>query len=141
MAAHPSPRREVVTGVPRGTARGPSRAVRPGYGGPRPSALDEDRLRQLIRVQWRAALVAAGVLTLLLGSLPLVFAFAPSVAAARLDGVGIAWVLLGVLAYPVLYLIGRWYVARAEANEARFAAPADPGDGGPAPARRPGGGR
>ena len=133
MAAHPPPRREVVTGVPRGSARGSSRAARPAAAASGPSALDEDRLRQLIRIQWRATVLAAGALVVLLGSLPLVFALAPAVAAVRLGGVGIAWVVLGVLAYPVLYAIGRWYVARAEANEARFTA--GPGEAG----QRPGG--
>jgi hypothetical protein len=138
MAAHPSPRREVVTGGPRGTPHGTSRAARPVTDATRAPAPDDDRLRQLIRLQWRATLVAAGTLVLLLGSLPLVFSLAPAVAAVRVAGIGIAWWVLGVLAYPVLYLIGRRYVARAEANEERFTA--GTGDDGPvARRRRPGG--
>ncbi len=136
MAAHPPPRREVVTGVPRRGPHTPSRTARPAASFARPPAPDEDRLRRLIRAQWRAAVLAGGVLVLLLGSLPLLFALSPALAALRVAGVGIAWVVLGVLAYPVLYAIGRWYVARAEANEAAFTA----GSGAAgAPERRRGG--
>jgi hypothetical protein len=134
VAAQQSPRREVVTGVPRGTRHGSARTARQTAGVARPSASAEDRLRRLIRAQWRAALIAAGALVLSLGALPLLFAFVPAVAAARIGGVGIAWPVLGVFGYPVLYAIGRWYVARAEANEARFTGSSD--DGGPPGARR-----
>ena len=136
MSTQQPPRREVVTGVPRNAAHHLPRPARPAAGAPRPSTPEEDRLRALIRVQWRAAVVAAGALVVLLGSLPLVFAAVPAAAGARVDGVGIAWLLLGVLAYPLLYVIGRWYVRQAEANEARFAA--GPDDGGPITARLPG---
>jgi hypothetical protein len=120
MTGPQSPRRVVVTGVPRGSRSGTGRTVRQEPYGTGRSGSHEEELRGLVRAQWRTALVAAGGLALTLGGLPLLFALAPPVARARLFGVGIAWIVLGVLAYPLLYGIGRWYVRRAEANEARY---------------------
>lgn len=105
------PRRVVVTGAPR--------AVRPGRraGGGAGAKPAEEHLRALVRAQLRTSLVAAAVLAAGLGSLPLLFALVPAVARFRVAGVRLVWPLLGVLAYPLLYGIGRWYVSRAEANE------------------------
>lgn len=77
------------------------------------------RVQALMRGQLRAALTATAALVLLLGSLPLVFALAPAVDRARIGGLGIAWVVLGLFAYPLLLLIARWYVSRVERNEAQ----------------------
>lgn len=68
--------------------------------------------------------LAAGVLLALVlgvGSLPLVFHLFPELAELRLLGVPLPWWALGVLIYPVLVLLGWWYVRAAEANEADFA--------------------
>jgi len=74
-------------------------------------------VRELMRRQLRTALGSALLLLLLIGSLPLAFALIPGLADATVAGIGIAWILLGVLAYPVLLLIGRRQLVRAERNE------------------------
>ena len=73
---------------------------------------------------WRkyAALAAALVLCLTLGALPLLFHLAPSLAATTVGHVPLAWLALGVLAYPWLLALGWWYLRRAEANERDFSA-------------------
>ena len=119
MAAQPSPRREVVTGVPRGS-RGAPGTTRPPSGPARPAPRDE-QARRLMRAQWRTTLAAAGALALPLGALPLLLAATP-LGRLRIGGVGVAWPLLGVLVYPLLYAVGHWYVTRAEAHEARHTA-------------------
>ena len=76
MSAEQHPRREVVTGVPRGARRAPGHA-------PARSEIDEQTtlgdtyVRSLMRSQLRAALAAFAGLALLVGPLPLLFARPP----------------------------------------------------------------
>ncbi|WP_411104641.1 hypothetical protein [Streptomyces sp. cmx-4-9] len=108
------PRRETVTGVPRGARRRP-----PGHTPARSEISEQTTLgatyvRALMRSQLRAGLGALAALALLVGVLPLVFAL-PSARSGPL-----VWVGLGLLVYPVMWLIARRYVTRAERNEADF---------------------
>ncbi len=78
-------------------------------------------LASLLREQRRLALrvlIGLGVLV----ALPLLFHLAPGLASTRLLGLPLPWWLLGVLAYPYLWLLGWFYVRRAEANERDFTA-------------------
>ncbi|MFB7177872.1 hypothetical protein ACFCYI_09235 [Streptomyces sp. NPDC056257] len=108
------PRREIVTGVPRGARR------RPPAHAPARSEISEHTtlgatyVRALMRSQLRAGLGALAALVVLVGTLPLLFAL-PRAASGPL-----VWVALGVLVYPVMWLIARWYVTRAERNESDF---------------------
>ncbi|WP_327418249.1 hypothetical protein [Streptomyces sp. NBC_01233] len=108
------PRREIVTGVPRGARR------RPPAHAPARSEISEQTtlgatyVRALMRSQLRAGLGALAALVALVGTLPLVFVL-PRAASGPL-----VWVALGLLVYPVMWLIARWYVTRAERNEADF---------------------
>lgn len=107
-------RREVVTGEPRG-----SRRRAPAHT-PARSEISEQTsvgatyVRALMRSQLRAALWALAVLALVVGALPLAF-LVPGVVSGPL-----VWLALGLLVYPVMWLIARWYVTRAERNEADF---------------------
>ncbi|MGW6843220.1 hypothetical protein [Streptomyces sp. NPDC054958] len=108
------PRREIVTGVPRGARRRP-----PAYTPARSEISEQTTLgatyvRALMRSQLRAALGSLAGLVALIGTLPLVFALCDDPSAPLI------WVALGVLVYPVMWLIARWYVTRAERNEADF---------------------
>lgn len=108
-------RREVVTGGRCDPSRGAAGAT-----DTEPSTRDDARLRALVRAQLRAALTAVAALAVPLGALPLLLDRVPAVSRTRIGGVGVTWPLLGVAGYPLMYLIGRWYVTRAEANEARY---------------------
>ncbi|MFE7184180.1 hypothetical protein [Streptomyces erythrochromogenes] len=108
------PRREIVTGVPRGARR---RA--PAHTPARSEISEQTTLgatyvRALMRSQLRAGLGALAALAALVGSLPLVFAV------PRARSGPLVWLVLGLLVYPVMWLIARWYVRRAERNEADF---------------------
>ncbi|MFI1646635.1 hypothetical protein OG373_07045 [Streptomyces avidinii] len=108
------PRREIVTGVPRGTRR---RA--PAHTPARSEISEQTTLgatyvRALMRSQLRAALGALAALVSLVGSLPLVFALSHDASGPLI------WVALGLLVYPVMWIVARWYVTRAERNEAAF---------------------
>ncbi|MFH9657591.1 hypothetical protein ACH4NF_15415 [Streptomyces sp. NPDC017248] len=69
-----------------------------------------------MRRQLRLALGTFALLLALLGPLPLAFAALPD-PATRPGSAAVVWAVLGVAVYPVLVLIGRWYVVRAERNE------------------------
>ncbi|MFF5447873.1 hypothetical protein [Streptomyces sp. NPDC012888] len=122
----PVPRREVVTGVPRGARRRP--AV-PSVHPPARSEICEQTslgttyVRALMRSQLRAALGALAALALLVGTLPLLFVL-PGIRSGPLP-----WAALAVGAYPVMWGIARCYVRRAERNESDFSGLiADPKD-------------
>ncbi|QES57785.1 hypothetical protein DEJ51_29460 [Streptomyces venezuelae] len=110
----PPPRRETVTGVPRGARRRPPAHTPARSEISEQTTLGATYVRALMRSQFRAALGALAALVALIGTLPLVFAVSR-------DGTGpLVWVALGLLVYPVMWLIARWYVTRAERNEADF---------------------
>ncbi|MFJ5547913.1 hypothetical protein [Streptomyces sp. NPDC093225] len=123
----------MVTGVPLAARR---RA--PGRPTPARSEITEQTslgatyVRALMRSQLRAGLAALAVLVVLVGSLPLLFALphTPSGGAPA----PLVWAVLGCAVYPVLWLVARWYVRRAERNERDFtglvADPAERGEGG-----------
>lgn len=79
-------------------------------------------LGSLLREQLSLALRIIAVLVLGVGSLPLVFYLAPGLADVHVLGLPLAWLLLGVVVYPVLLALGWRYVVRAERNERDFAA-------------------
>ena len=116
MSADPAPRREVVTGVPR-RERSSARYVPPQSEIDEQTALGATYVRSLMRSQLRAGVMAFTALALLIGTLPVVF----SALSDDPGGPAIVWVVLGVAVYPVLLLIARWYVRRAERNEKDFA--------------------
>jgi hypothetical protein len=82
--------------------------------------IGEALVRGLIRTQLALALRCAGVVVIGLGALPLLFAIAPALAGARPFGVVLPWLLLGVAAYPFLFLVGWAYVHLAERTERDF---------------------
>jgi hypothetical protein len=84
------------------------------------SPVGDALLRGLIRAQLANALRLAAVVAVGLGGLPLLFTVAPSLAGARPLGVGLPWLVLGVAAYPFLFVVGASYVYLAERTEAEF---------------------
>jgi hypothetical protein len=84
------------------------------------SPVGEVLLRGLIRAQLAHALRFAAVVVVGLGGLPLLFALAPDVAAGHVLGISLPWLLLGLAAYPFLFVIGAMYVRIAERTESEF---------------------
>ncbi|GAB3594471.1 hypothetical protein GCM10027446_18440 [Angustibacter peucedani] len=85
------------------------------------TGIGEVYMRSLLRSQLRLALSVLAATGVLLGGLPLLFAAVPAVADAHVLGIPLPWLLLAVLAYPLLWLACRYYVRQAERNEAEFA--------------------
>jgi hypothetical protein len=85
------------------------------------TALGEVFMRSLLREQLFLALRVLAALGLTLGLLPLLFHLFPSLGDERVGQMPLAWLLLGVLAYPWLVVLGWFYIRRAEAHERDFA--------------------
>ena len=82
----------------------------------------EALVRGLMRAQLALALRLSLVVGIGLGGLPLLFAVAPEVSTARVFGVDLPWLLLGVASFPFLVVVGWAYVRLAERNEQDFVA-------------------
>ncbi|MEH1012729.1 hypothetical protein V6U90_06365 [Micromonospora sp. CPCC 206060] len=80
----------------------------------------EALVRGLVRAQLALALRLSLVVLIGLGGLPLLFAVAPAVGRARLLGIPLPWLLLGVVSFPFLVAVGWAYVHLAERNEQDF---------------------
>lgn len=82
--------------------------------------LGEVFMRSLVRSQLRLAVGTLLALAATVGMLPVLFTVVPELNDARLAGVPLPWLLLGVGCYPLLIGLATVYVRRAERNEARF---------------------
>ena len=78
-------------------------------------------VRGLIRTQLALAVRLSAVVAVLFGVQPLLFAVVPGLAGTEVAGLQLAWLLLGVLAYPLIIGVAWTYVRAAERNEQDFA--------------------
>jgi hypothetical protein len=85
------------------------------------TAVGELLVRALVRTQLRLALRVGAVMVCLFGGLPLLFAISPAVRSARLLGVPVPWLLLGLVIYPLLVALGALHVRLAERAERDYA--------------------
>jgi hypothetical protein len=103
-----------------------TRAPRTGRSYPVSQEIDEQSqlgqvyIRTLMRSQLRLGLSVVVAIVVALGAVPALFAFVPYVRTVHVLGVGLPWLILGVLVYPVVLLIGWYYVRRAERSEQAF---------------------
>ena len=116
----PPPQRVVVTS-PRTGAPRPRRPYPASREITEQSQLGALYMRSLIRTQRTLGLLVVGLVAGGLATLPLVFTFAPSVSRLQVFGIGLPWVLLGVVVFPVFVLAGWFYVRQAERSEREFA--------------------
>jgi hypothetical protein len=77
-------------------------------------------VRSLVRDQLRLSLGVLAVLAVVVGGLPAAFALAPGLRTAEVFGVRLAWLLLGVVAYPLLVGAAWFHVRHAERVERDF---------------------
>src|SRR5699024_2654539 len=75
----------------------------------------------LARRQLRAAVAIAMIVAVPLGVLPILYSLAPEFASLRVFGVPLAWLLTGVLPFPLLFGAGMWYSRIADYQENEFA--------------------
>jgi uncharacterized membrane protein (DUF485 family) len=82
-------------------------------------------LQGLMKRQLRLSVSCASAFLLLLFGLPLMNYFAPEFMATRVAGFTLSWLLLGVLFFPYVWIIAKWFITRSmalEAAEVRLAA-------------------
>ncbi|GLY19206.1 hypothetical protein LWF15_31660 [Kineosporia rhizophila] len=77
-------------------------------------------LNALLRSQLRPALAVLAAVLLGLGSLPLLFLLLPGVAGHRVGPVTVAWLVLGVAVFPLLFAAAWWHVRAVERAERDF---------------------
>ncbi|MFE2427850.1 hypothetical protein ACFXJ5_14040 [Streptomyces sp. NPDC059373] len=115
----PPPRRVAVSGPRRRRTGGYS--ARAGaedlHAQPR---LGQVYVRSLVRDQLRLSVGVLAVLAGVLGGLPAAFALAPGLRTAEVFGIRLAWLLLGIVAYPLLVGVARFHVRYAERVERDF---------------------
>lgn len=80
----------------------------------------EALIKDLVKRQIRTALGLALLVLLTLASLPVAFYLSPGFAAIRVIGVPLAWLLLGILPFPLLFVVGLVYNRLAEGHERDF---------------------
>ncbi|MFC4374409.1 hypothetical protein ACFO5K_09860 [Nocardia halotolerans] len=73
----------------------------------------------LIRAQLGLALRLSLVVVVGFGALPVLFG-TDAIAATTILGIRLPWLILGLLAFPVLYAVGATYVRLAQRNEDDF---------------------
>ena len=78
-------------------------------------------VRGLIRTQLALAVRLSLAVGVLFGVQPLLFALAPGLARVEVAGLRLPWLLLGVLAYPLVVGVAWTYVRAAERNDQCFA--------------------
>ncbi|GAC01135.1 MULTISPECIES: hypothetical protein [Gordonia] len=88
-------------------------------------------VRGLMRAQLGLALRLGGSLLVVVVAIPLLAVLLPNVAETTVFGIRITWLVLGLLAYPVLYLTGLLYVRLAEHAERDFMSLVDDDAGDP----------
>jgi hypothetical protein len=77
-------------------------------------------VRGLVRAQMGLALRLAAVVGCVVAAISLLTAVFPSWAALTIAGIRLNWLVLGLLAYPLMYGVGRLYVRLAEQAERDF---------------------
>jgi hypothetical protein len=103
----------------RATRQPPSRSVTRDID--EQTVVGEVYMRTLVRAQLRLAVGVLAGFALTLCGLPLLFAVAPALRSERIAGIPLPWLLLGVLAYPLVGLAAWTYVRAAERAERDFA--------------------
>jgi hypothetical protein len=78
----------------------------------------EEFLQGLMKRQLRLSIACASAFLLLLLGLPLLNYFAPDFMAQRVGGFTLSWLVLGVLFFPYVWIIARWFITRSMALEA-----------------------
>lgn len=80
-------------------------------------AEQEALLGRLMKKQARLSIgVACGFISLLI-AIPLINTFAPTLAAKSVGGFTLSWLVLGVLFYPLTWLLSGYFVRRSDRIE------------------------
>ncbi|MET4168834.1 MULTISPECIES: hypothetical protein [Gordonia] len=115
MAEHPPQRERVVLASRRG-----ARMVRTRVEVQEQTEVGDALVRGLMRAQLGLGLRLGGALLAVAMAIPVAAWLFPGIADAEILGIRLIWLVLGLVAFPVLYLAGRLYVHLAEQAERDF---------------------
>jgi hypothetical protein len=115
MTSGRPPRERVVLAYRRG-----ARVVRTRVEVQEQTEVGDALVRGLVRAQLGLALRLAAVVMCAIVSIPVGGSLFPALTATSVFGIRVNWLLLAVLAYPLLYGVGRLYVRLAEQGERDF---------------------
>jgi uncharacterized membrane protein (DUF485 family) len=99
--------------------RGPRRSPPSAPGSP--AAQPEALLRVIMRRQARLSLGVAAIFLALVLGLPLVNQYLPALAQEPVAGFSATWLFLGVLFYPITWLLSAYFVRASEEVEQEIA--------------------
>ena len=77
----------------------------------------EEFLRSLMKRQLKLSISCAAAFAILLIGLPLLNYFAPELMARRVGGFPLTWLILGVLFFPYVWIIAKFFITRSIALE------------------------
>jgi uncharacterized membrane protein (DUF485 family) len=77
---------------------------------------------RLIKRQLNLSLRIAAIFVMILVGLPLLNLFLPDLASANIGGFSATWLILGVLFYPLTWVLSSWFVKGSEKLEAEIVA-------------------
>lgn len=112
------PRRVVITAPRRAVRRRTTRSAIEDID--QQTRVGRAYVRALMRTQLLLGLSTVALVVVPLAALPLLFGLSDRVAALRVGGLPLWWLLLGVAVYPGILAVGWWHVRAAERNEAQF---------------------
>ncbi|MBI3217119.1 MAG: hypothetical protein HYZ38_25160 [Mycobacterium sp.] len=119
---NPPARQRVVLSHRRGT-----RMVRTRVELQEQTEVGDALVRGLVRAQLGLALRLAAVVGAIVIAIPLLGNIFPAIEAMTVFGVRANWLVLGVLLYPLFFVVGRVYVHLAEQSERDFIGIVDEG--------------
>lgn len=73
--------------------------------------------KKMMRKQLRLSLAVAAVFVLVLVGLPLINFYLPDLAQTNIGGFSLTWLILGVLFYPLTWVLSIWFVKGSEKIE------------------------
>lgn len=77
----------------------------------------EEFLRGLMKRQLKLSITCAAAFLLLLFGLPILNYLAPELMAMRVGGFTLSWLVLGILFFPYVWVIAKWFITRSIALE------------------------
>ena len=124
MSSPPPPRQRVVLAHRRG-----ARPVRTRVEVQEQTEVGDALVRGLVRAQLGLALRLAAVVVCVIVAIPLLGNAFPAFEDLTVFGIRANWLILGVLLYPMFYVVGWLYVRLAEQSERDFIGIVDGGGG------------
>lgn len=77
----------------------------------------EEFLRGLMKRQLKLSITCAAAFLTLLFGLPVLNYLAPELMAKRVGGFTLSWLVLGILFFPYVWIIAKWFITRSIALE------------------------